>query len=316
MTEQLTKDQRLIKQYEHYMVHIRNFSSDTVSSYLRDLNQFSTFLSSSGGGDLLTVSSRDVRLYLAECYDQGLKRKTMARKASSLRHFYRFLIMEGKLSINPLEMIEVPIREKHLPEFFYEEEMRQLLDGLEDRTPLDLRNRAIMELLYATGMRIFEVEHLTLRQIDRANQMILVHGKGNKDRLVPFNTHTQQALTAYLDEGRPSLMTQADEPHDFVFVNHRGEQLTTNGFRYILNDILKRSKLGGTIYPHKMRHSFATHLINRGADLRTVQELLGHRSLEATQIYTHIEQDTLKQAIDQFLPLQDRPVFDVKRKDD
>lgn len=180
--------------------------------------------------------------------------------------------------------------------------MDALFAAIVGQEPLTQRNRAILELLYATGMRVSECAQLTIGQIDFGLRVILVHGKGNKDRYVPFGNHATKALQDYLDDGRVQLMAKRQQEHDVVFVNHLGNPITSRGIEYALDQVVKKTSLTSGIHPHMIRHTFATHLLDHGADLRTVQELLGHSSLSTTQIYTHVTMAHLQKDYRQFFP--------------
>jgi integrase/recombinase XerC len=240
------------------------------------------------------VEYSDVRLFLTKLFNQKLSRKSVARKISSLRSFYKFLLREKLVSKNPFAGVSIPKVDKRLPNFFYEEELAILFQACDISEPIGQRNRAILELLYATGIRVSECCSIHLQDIDMDLSTLLVHGKGRKDRYVPFGSFAAEALERYITEGREAIMQQNKQSHDVLFVNFRGGPLTTRGLRTVLNKIVEQSSLNSKIHPHKLRHSFATHLLNNGADMRTVQELLGHENLSSTQIYTHVTKDYLK----------------------
>jgi integrase/recombinase XerC len=240
------------------------------------------------------VSSSVVRIYLTNLFNEQLARKSIARKISSLRSFYRFLVREKIVEINPFSTISIPKLEKRLPDFFYEEELQQLFLSCDSSTALGLRNKALLELLYATGIRVGECTKIQLKDIDFSVSTVLVNGKGKKERYVPFGSFAHTALESYIKEGRSRLMGKNSTQHPFLFVNYRGGALTERGVRDILSKMMSASSSQGKIHPHKLRHSFATHMLANGADMRTVQELLGHESLSSTQIYTHVTNEYLK----------------------
>ena len=189
-----------------------------------------------------------------------------------------------------------------MKKFFYEKEMQQLFDAVRGDDPLSQRNSALLELLYATGMRVSECANLLLDQLDFSNGIVLIHGKGDKDRYVPFGSFAQRALEKYFKSGRKILMEKGHQDHQFVFVNSRGGNLTSRGISYILDQIIKKTSLTSDIHPHMIRHTFATHMLEHGADLRTVQELLGHSSLSTTQIYTHVTMEHLQKDYKKYFP--------------
>lgn len=289
-----------IQRFTDYLRLERQYSEETILNYQHDLKDFLSFLSETGDTDFLKVTYRDVRIYVSELYDKNYKRTTMQRKMSSLRTFYRYLLQNKQIDENPFEYVVMKKNEKRLPQFFYEKEMDALFQATEGDTPLLIRDRALLETLYASGMRVSECVGLQLSDIDFYGQFFLVHGKGNKERFAPFNHHTLNALRKYLDEARPQLMKE--KQHSTVFVNSKGDPLTARGVRYILNQIIKRSSLNANIHPHELRHTFATHLLNHGADMRTVQELLGHVDLSSTQIYAHVTKESLQTTYRHFHP--------------
>lgn len=277
-----------------YLQVEKNYSPYTVEYYHGDLLDFILFMSEQSISSLDAVEYSDVRLYLTKLFHLKLSRKSVARKISSLRSFYKFLLREKQLTQNPFTQVSIPKAEKRLPDFFYEEELAILFQACDDKEPVGQRNRAILELLYATGIRVSECCNIRLQDIDMDLSTLLVHGKGKKDRYVPFGSFAHEALEKYISCGRNEILTHNNKQHDYLLVNFRGGPLTTRGLRTVLNSIVEKSTLNGKIHPHKLRHSFATHLLNNGADMRTVQELLGHSNLSSTQIYTHVTNDYLK----------------------
>ena len=189
-----------------------------------------------------------------------------------------------------------------LPRFFYEKEMAVLFESAKGETPLAYRNQAILEVLYGTGIRVTECVNIKLSDIDFDTSVVLIFGKGGKERYVPFGSFAHDAILNYLELGRKPLMEKYQVTHDYLFVSHRGAQITEAGVQYLLKKIIEKSSLTTEIHPHMFRHTFATHLLNNGADLRTVQELLGHSSLSSTQIYTHVTTDTLQKSYRNFHP--------------
>lgn len=284
-----------------YLQIEKNYSPYTIEFYTQDINQFFHFMKDQVIDKLEDVSQSDVRIYLTELFSQQLARKTIARKISSLRSFYRFLLREKVVENNPFSAVSIPKLEKRLPDFFYEEELQQLFLSCDTNTPLGLRNKALLELLYATGIRVGECTKIQLSDIDFSVSTVLVRGKGQKERYVPFGSFAHQALEAYIKTGRNKLMKNTST-HSYLFVNYRGGILTDNGVRDILNKMMDTSSSQGKIHPHKLRHSFATHLLANGADMRTVQELLGHAFLTSTQIYTHVTNEYLKKTYMSYHP--------------
>lgn len=284
----------MLKLFIEYLQIERNYSQYTIGSYEHDVKDFFMFMSEQNISGVKDVTYSDIRIYLTKLYDEKLARKSVARKISSLRSFYKFLLREKMIEDNPFTLVSIPKAEKRLPNFFYGEEMEQLFDACKSDTPLGLRNLALLELFYATGIRVGECSQLRLKDVDFFLSTILVHGKGQKDRYIPFGSFAHDALEQYIQNGRNQLVNQ--HTHDFLFVNFRGGPLTTRGIRVILNKILEDSTYNGKIHPHMLRHTFATHMLQNGADMRTVQELLGHAFLSSTQKYTHVTNEYLRKS--------------------
>lgn len=296
-----TKENASLQLFVEYLQIEKNCSPYTIEFYQQDIKQFFLFMTNQAILDLNEVNSSDVRIYLTKLFDEQLARKSIARKISGLRSFYRFLLREEIVEANPFSTISIPKLEKRLPGFFYEEELQQLFLSCDSLTPLGLRNKALLELLYATGIRVGECTKIQLKDIDFSISTILIKGKGQKERYVPFGSFAHAALESYIKEGRAKLMGQNKSQHNFLFVNYRGGVLTDRGVRDILNKMVDKSS-GDKIYPHKLRHSFATHLLENGADMRTVQELLGHSSLSSTQLYTHVTKEYLQKTYMSYHP--------------
>lgn len=283
-----------IKLFLQYLQIEKNYSHYTVEYYEGDISEFVLFMSEQTIVNFEDVEYSDVRLFLTKLFEQKLSRKSVARKISSIRSFYKFLLREKIVEQNPFAQVSIPKVEKRLPDFFYEEELSVLFQACNVDEPIGQRNMAILELLYATGIRVSECCGILLHDIDFDLSTLLVHGKGKKDRYVPFGNFAHAALERYIASGRTDILHHHKKEHDYLFVNARGGPLTTRGLRTVLNGIIEKSSLTGKIHPHKLRHTFATHLLNNGADMRTVQELLGHSNLSSTQIYTHVTNDYLK----------------------
>ncbi|WP_235785364.1 tyrosine recombinase XerC [Staphylococcus haemolyticus] len=267
----------------------RNFPAHTLKSYHDDLVQFNHFLEQELI-NLRTFEYKDARNYLSYLYSQNLKRTTVSRKISTLRTFYEFWMTQDETIINPFVQLVHPKKENYLPQFFYEEEMEALFETVAKDTKKGLRDRVILELLYATGIRVSELVNIQLKDIDMSLPGVKVLGKGNKERFVPFGEFCRQSIEQYLREFKPIQHTK----HSFLLVNMNGAPITERGVRYVLNDVVKRTAGVTEIHPHKLRHTFATHLLNQGADLRTVQSLLGHVNLSTTGRYTHVSNQQLR----------------------
>lgn len=282
-----------LNMFIEYLQIEKNYSQYTIEHYYYDINEFALFMSEQAIVNFDNVKYLDVRIYLTKLYEKKLARKSVARKISCLRSFYKFLVREKMVSENPFTLASIPKAEKKLPEFFYEEELAQLFKACETETALGQRNKAILELLYATGMRVSECSQIRLKDLDMNLSTVLVRGKGSKERYIPFGSFAFDALQQYIQNGRKNILA-GQRHHDYLFLNYRGGQLTARGIRLILNKLIEQSALTGKIHPHMLRHTFATHLLANGADMRTVQELLGHSFLSSTQIYTHVTNEYLR----------------------
>jgi integrase/recombinase XerC len=285
LDEQLDSFTEYLQIEKHYSVH-------TFEQYRHDIEEFYVFMKEQGLSSLKDVEYSDARLFLTKLHDHGLMRSSISRKVSSIRSFYRYLNREKHLLDNPFSFVSLPKKEQRLPNFFYEEEIQALLDACVGKSPMEVRNRAIFELLYATGIRVSECTNIQIGDVDLGLSTVLVKGKGNKERYVPFGSFAHDALEQYITHSRPKLAKNVEHTH--LLVNHRGGALSSRGVRLILNKIIEKASLTGKIHPHMLRHTFATHLLNNGADLRTVQELLGHAQLSSTQLYTHVTKDQLR----------------------
>lgn len=283
--------QRLFIEYLHIE---KDASEHTIHNYTLDIRDFSLFMKQQAIESIAAVSYSTVRLYLTYLYKKGYSRRTVARKTSSLRSFCRFLVREEILETNPFSMVSLPKEHHLLPKFLYEEEMTKLFTVSDLREPLGQRNQAILELLYGSGLRVSELTHLCIQDVDLDMGILLVRGKGNKERLVPMGAYACDSIELYLEDGRVRLSSK-ETKNDPMFLNYRGGSLTTRGVRDILNKMIEKASLNTKISPHTLRHTFATHLLNAGADLRVVQELLGHSHLSTTQIYTHVTKEKLRE---------------------
>lgn len=273
----------------NYLNVEKNTSGLTIKSYAADMAIFQDFMLKRKSQLLWQeVTILDIRAYLSLLNKQSFARRTIARRISSLRSFYKYLLRENVVKSNPFVKIRTPKLDKKLPVFLEEFEINELLEQPDDSV-LGLRDQAILEMLYATGCRVSELVGMTTNRIDLSNQYVLLLGKGNKERLVPFGHTAVQAIENYYIKSRKKIMSKfAVKEHGMVFINHRGTVLTDRSVRRILDKHISNLSLQKNISPHTIRHTFATHLLEHGADLRSVQELLGHTSLSTTQIYTHL----------------------------
>jgi integrase/recombinase XerC len=280
-----------IGEFLDYLTYERNVSGNTVAAYRDDLESFVKFLCNdyfNMGRDQLDMSRVDhltIRSYLASLSRRKLSRATVARHLSALRSFFKHLVREGKVEANPARSVSTPKREKHLPAVMQTSDVALLLEQPDTSTTLGLRDAAFLELLYASGLRIGELTGIDIDDVELRSRLVKVHGKGSKERIVPFGSKAEAALRAWLAV-RGEVVTDIEE--QAFFVNYRGKRITTRSVRRLFDTYLQQAALRAGISPHTMRHSFATHLLNAGADLRGIQELLGHASLSTTQKYTHL----------------------------
>jgi integrase/recombinase XerC len=287
-----------------YLEVERNYSAKTITAYDRDLQQFLDFLEHHGRG-LEDIDYLTLRHYLAALHAEGFRRVTIGRKLSAIRTFLRYLYREKILRTNTFSVVATPRQSKKLPHFLYFSEMLALLGAPAGDSPLDQRDQALLELLYATGIRVAELVGLNRGSIDLDTRLLLAFGKGSRERLVPFGAFAARSLAAYLEAGRPALLARrpdADLDYPALFLNHRGGRLTDRSVRRLLDKYVQKAGLTRRISPHVLRHSFATHLLNAGADLRSVQELLGHVNVSSTQIYTHVSRERLKEVYEKAHP--------------
>jgi integrase/recombinase XerD len=290
---------RYRESFTRYLASERQMSLNTVAAYRRDLARFFQWLAGRG---LATLTTSDLADYPAWLTDQGLASTSVARHVVSLKSFFRYLVLEGVLNENQAALVASQKLWRRVPKVLSAAEVDRLLTSPLAGEPLWRRDRAILELLYATGARVSEVSNLRLRDVHLAERFCLCHGKGDKERMIPMGVSAQQMVAAYLERERPKLAKRRDPESEFLFLSSRGSRL---GRERIWELLKKSSRLAGVsakISPHSLRHSFATHLLAGGADIRHVQELLGHASIATTQLYTHVDASKLKQVHTAFHP--------------
>jgi integrase/recombinase XerD len=263
-------------------------SENTLSAYRSDLDKFCQFLK---GESLMTVTSLDIESYLAYRVDLGLKPRSTARSISALKRFYQYFVREKRIASSPLENIAQPKAGQSLPKTLSEAEVEGLLSAPNIEEPMGLRDKAMLELLYATGLRVTELVGLRMEQINLRQSVVFVKGKGNKERLVPLGEEAMYWLEQFLKGGRAQMIKHAT---DFVFPSKRGVGMTRQTFWHRIKHYAILASIESDLSPHTLRHAFATHLLNHGADLRVVQMMLGHSDLSTTQIYTHVANERLK----------------------
>lgn len=287
-----------------YLRGERNYSEHTIAAYRRDILQFLDFFLKDREEDWSQVDNLAIRGFLAFLLQQGYGRSSMARKLAALRTFFYFLQREGRLTLNPAAEVGTPKQGRKLPQFLYRREIEALLAAPPANTPLGQRDRALLEVLYASGLRVSEVTNLRLQDLDLTRGEVKVMGKGRKERLVPLGSKAREALTLYLHQGRPELLAQNKDAGttDRVFLNRWGKALSVRSVRRVVDKYVEELALAEGLSPHSIRHTFATHLLEAGADLRVVQELLGHASIATTQIYTHVSRQRLRTVYQQTHP--------------
>ncbi|MBU0618218.1 MAG: tyrosine recombinase XerC [Planctomycetes bacterium] len=332
----MNTQESIIDQFITYLRAERHFSSHTARCYAADLDQFCVFLADpdaeppAGPGfhpvkgsngypnrrlappmsqhavqeqnhRLLAVDTDLVRLFMSKLRDRNYCKSTVARKLATLRSFYKFVVRREYAASNPVAPIRTPKQEKRLPKFLDIEQIEKLFSNCNTTTLLGARDRAILEMLYSTGIRVSELVALNIADIDLGSSVIRVRGKGKKERVIPIGPGAVKAVIHYLDLRRSSLQT-AKHDRDALFINKHGQRLSTRSVRRKLDKYLLEAGLDLSVSPHTLRHSFATHMLQRGADLRSVQEMLGHQSLSTTQIYTHLTNENVRQEYEKAHP--------------
>lgn len=329
-------DCAITQEFLDYLKFEKHFSPHTAKCYGADLTQFTEFLVATGqtqpdhddnqhedtpwspnGGSatavatkpqtkleqlILAVDTNTIRTYMAQLIQQNYSKSTTARKVATLRSFYKFLVKRGHLSSNPVAAVKTPKQEKKLPKFLEYEDIKRLLDSPPADTWLGARDRAILETLYSTGMRVSELVALNMDDVDFLGEVVHVRGKGKKERISPVGSSALQAIQNYIEYRNKRMQSDPDFDPRVLFANKHGQRLSTRSVRRKMDKYLKMAGLDPSISPHTLRHSFATHMLNNGADLRSVQELLGHQSLSTTQVYTHVTTTKMKEVYDNAHP--------------
>jgi len=327
------EDSIIIHEFISYLNFEKRFSEHTAKCYGADLRQFAEFLSVSSDNIsdaaesissipqqdnintavatqvkqkvdqlLLTADINTVRAYMAELNEKQYSKSTIARKLATLRSFYKFLVKRNQIGSNPVEVIRTPKQEKKLPKFLEYEDVKRLLETPPVDNWLGARDRAILETLYSTGIRVSELVALNMDDIDFLGEVVHIRGKGKKERISPIGSSALQAIQHYIEFRNKRAQSSNDFDSKVLFVNKHGKRLSTRSVRRKMDKYLKMAGLDPSISPHTLRHSFATHMLNNGADLRSVQELLGHQSLSTTQVYTHLTTGKLKEVYDNAHP--------------
>ena len=281
-----------VSDYLDYLTYEKKYSNYTVLNYREDILEFFSYLENEHV-DYLDINYDDIRFYLMYLKDdKDNTNSTIDRKLSGLRGFYRYLANNNTISSNPFNLVSAPKKEKKLPRFFEYNELEELFNVPDLRKSKGQRDRLILEMLYATGVRVGELVNIKVKDINKTNKNILILGKGNKERIVEYGDYCDEILNMYLNDGYIRLNHNNSS---YLFLNDKGNQLTERGIRYILDKIIEKTSIDKKISPHMIRHSFATHLLNNGCSLLSVQKLLGHESIKSTQVYTHVSTDRLKE---------------------
>ena len=285
--------------YFDYLKYQKNYSDYTIENYKEDILEFIDYLKTESL-TYLDIEYSDIRFYLIYLKEKrNNDNSTINRKLSSLRGFYKYLCNNGIIKYNVFKLVSGRKKSQKLPRYFEYNELEELLKVPDITKPLGQRDRLILEMLYATGIRVGELVNIKLKDINFNSKNIIILGKGNKERYVPYGEYCEEILNKYINDGYKILNIKSNE---YLFLNNNGDQITERRIRYILDQIIKKTSINKNISPHMIRHSFATHLLNEGCDLLTVQKLLGHESIKATQVYTHVTTERLKEVYYQNFP--------------
>lgn len=281
-----------IDRFIEYLKYQRNYSDFTCNNYNKDLNEYNSFILSNKI-NYKNMDYNEAKEYVIYLNKKNAAKSTISRKLSSLRTFYKYLVLNNKVESNPFLLVSSPKKEKRIPKFINYNNMEEILNVPNIKTKEGQRERVILEVLYASGVRVSELVNIKLKDIDFSNKNILILGKGSKERLVSFGDYALEYINLYLKEGRKLLLDGVKS--DYLIVGKKSEKLTTRRVEQIIDDIIKRTSIKLNITPHMFRHTFATHLLDNGCDLLVVQELLGHASLSSTEIYTHVSNEHLRE---------------------
>lgn len=284
--------EKLINQFIEYLEYEKGYSKKTIINYEKDLELFNTYLKENKITDIKNIDYNTIRKYLSHLHEKKYLSSSISRKISTLRSFFKYNLKENKITNNPMTLISNPKKEKKLPKYLNYEEMEKLLNSIDTSELEGIRNKLIIELLYSTGIRVSELVNIKIKDIRIKENQINILGKGNKERIVLFGEKAKEMIKIYLNAYKEYF--KGNILNDYLLINKKGKQLTTNKIELIVKDVLKKSSLKLNISPHTLRHTFATHMLDSGADLKSVQELLGHENLKTTAIYTHISNEKLK----------------------
>ncbi|MDX5475511.1 MAG: site-specific tyrosine recombinase XerD [Bacillaceae bacterium] len=290
-----------LQDFLHFLIVEKGLADNTIVSYERDLKSYLQYIEKVEGITTInSVKRNEILQFLKHCHEKGKSSKTIARHIASIRSFHQFLLRDKVTDHDPTVHIDTPQPEVKLPKVLSIEEVQALLEAPKSNTPIGIRDKAMLELLYATGIRVSELTSLKLSDAHITMGFIRCIGKGNKERIIPIGKLAQDAIEKYLNESRPTFLKKHQS--DALFLNYQGKALSRQGFWKILKTLTKEAGIQKDLTPHTLRHSFATHLLENGADLRAVQEMLGHADISTTQIYTHVTKGRLKDVYSQFHP--------------
>ncbi|MCB1138071.1 MAG: site-specific tyrosine recombinase XerD [Leptospiraceae bacterium] len=289
----------ILKEFQDFLLVERGLSENSIHAYSYDLKKFEDFVASRRK-DLLTVNTEDVVGFLQDQKEKQISSRSRARALAALRQFYKYLKDENRLEANPTDNVDTPEVKKTLPDYLTVEEIKELFDCFNEKDPYEMRDKAIFELLYSSGLRISEACNLRLEDLDLENLFLTVRGKGGRERLVPFGQKSLEVIQNYMENAREKILKSRYS--QYLFISKKGDLLNRKSVWRLLKKYISRTGIKKPVTPHTFRHSFATHLIENNADLRSVQELLGHLDISTTQIYTHMASRTLKEVHKKFHP--------------
>ena len=292
----MSEIKELINKFIEYLIIDKKYSENTIKSYNNDLKKFNNYFNNKS---INKIEESSIKNYIKYLKQENNDNRTISHNISTLKSFYKFLLIEKIIKNNPMEYIEQPKLKKTLPKTLTTEEIDKLLD-IKLKDAFSYRNKAMLELMYSSGLRVSELINVSIHDIDTSNCIIRIMGKGSKERIVPIGDYAIKYIEIYIREYREKLTKR--ELNDYLFLNNHGKKMTRQGFFKILKQLAKEKGIKTDFSPHTLRHSFATHLLNGGADLRSIQEMLGHESISTTQIYTHVSKEKLKENYDNFHP--------------
>lgn len=283
-----------IKEFLEYILKQKKYSKNTINNYEIDLNEYKTYLEKEMIS-YLDIDYEFIKGYLVELYNKKLSRNSVARKLSSLRSFYRYLFNNNIVKYNPFKYVSSPKKEKRLPKYLGIDEIKEIFSVPDLSSPLGQRDRLILEVLYSSGIRVGELVNIKIEDIDMVKKEIRILGKGSKERIVFIGDACLAYINLFINDGRRKILEKHNIDCNYLIINEHAKNITTRGVEMLLDKIVRKTFLKKKVTPHMLRHSFATHLLNEGCDILTVKELLGHESLESTQVYTHVSNERLKE---------------------